>query len=209
MLTQVESTSVCVPSSLVFEDADPTVQLRRHELTDLVVREKNHFLRVAGSILRNNADAEDVLHSSFCSAWKALAAFRGESSMKTWFTRIVSNHAIGALRKMRRKTVLFLEDNPEYLHTFEQNFSFTVEDPEKTALRREVQQLIPRHIEYLPEETRVMVALFFSDNLSIQQIAKLRGKSGSSVKAHLHRGKTLLRKSICRRKVRRVAAARC
>ncbi len=143
----------------VCEDTDLTVKLRRHELTDLVVREKNHFLRIAVSILRNNADAEDVVHSSFCAAWKAIAAFREESSMKTWFSRIVSNHALVALRKMRRKTVLFLEDNPEYLHSYEQNFSFRVEDPEKMALRREVLRLIPRHMEYLPTETRVMVAL--------------------------------------------------
>jgi RNA polymerase sigma-70 factor (ECF subfamily) len=205
MLTPVESTA-CLPSP-VCEDTDLAVQLRRHELTDLVVREKNHFLRIAGSILRNNADAEDVVHSSFCAAWKAIAAFRGESSMKTWFSRIVSNHALVALRKMRRKTVLFLEDNPEYLHKFEQNFSFKIDDPEKIALRREVQRLIPTHVEYLPLETRIMVTLFFSDDeRSIQQIAELRGKSASSVKAHLHRGKRLLRKSICGRRVRRVIA---
>jgi RNA polymerase sigma-70 factor (ECF subfamily) len=208
LLTLVEPTAACLPSSPVCEDTDLTVKLRRHELTDLVVREKNHFLRIAGSILRNNADAEDVVHSSFCAAWKAIAAFREESSMKTWFSRIVSNHALLALRKMRRKTVLFLEDNPEYLHSFEQNFSFKVEDPEKLALRREVLQLIPRHMEYLPTETRVMVTLFFSDDFSLQQIAELRGKSCSSVKAHLHRGKALLRKSICTPKTRR-AIARC
>ena len=123
------------------------MQLRRHELTDLVVREKNYFQRIAISILRSPADAEDVVHSSFCAAWKAIAAFRGESSMKTWFSRIVSNHALVALRKMRRKTVLYLEDNPEYLHTFEQNSSLQVEDPEKMALRREVLRLVPRHME--------------------------------------------------------------
>jgi RNA polymerase sigma-70 factor (ECF subfamily) len=201
MLTPVETTAVCVPSSPVGEDTDLAVQLRRHELTDLVVREKNYFLRIAVSILRSTADAEDVVHNSFCAAWKAIAAFRGESSMKTWFSRIVSNQAIVALRKMRRKTVLYLEDNPEYLHSFEQNSSFTVEDPEKTALRREVLRLIPRHMENLPTETRVIVALHFSDDCSIPQIAELRGKSSSSVKAHLHRGKALLRESICRVRV--------
>lgn len=206
MLTPVETTAVFVPSSPVGEDTDLAVQLRRHELTELVVREKNYFLRIAVSILRNPADAEDVINSSFCAAWKAIAAFRGESSMKTWFSRIVSNHAIVALRKMRRKTVLYLEDNPEYLHTFEQNFSCTVEDPETTALRREVLRLVPRHMEYLPAETRVIVALHFSDDCSIPQIAELRGKSSSSVKAHLHRGKTLLRNSICRVRARRVVA---
>ncbi len=206
MFTPVETTAACVPASSVCEDADRTVRLRRQELTDLVVREKSYFLRIAVSILRSSADAEDVVHSSFCAAWKAIAAFRRDSSMKTWFSRIVSNQALVALRKMRRKTVLYIEDNPEYLHGFEQSFSFTVEDPEKTALCRELVRLIPSHMEYLPPETRVIVALHFSDDCSIQQIAELRGKSSSSVKAHLHRGKTLLRKSICRVRVRKVVA---
>ncbi len=208
MLTPVESTVVCVPSSLVGEDVDSTVQLRRHALTDLVVREKGYFLRIAVSILHSKPDAEDVVHSSFCAAWQAIAAFRGESSIKTWFSKIVSNHAIVTLKKMRKKTVLFLEDNPEYLHSFEQNFSFAVGNPEKMIVRWELLQLIRKHIEYLPEETRTMVALYCSDDFSIQQIAELRGKSCSSVKAHLHRGKALLRKSICTVKIRRVVA-RC
>ncbi len=208
MLTPVESTVVCVPSSLACEDTDSTVQLRRHELTDLVVREKSYFLRIAVSILHSKPDAEDVVHSSFCAAWKMIAVFRGESSIKTWLSRIVANHALTALKKMRRKTVLFLEDNPQYLRSFEQNSSFAVGNPEKTIVRRELLQLIRKHIEYLPAETRTMVALYCSDDLSIQQIAELRGKSCSSVKAHLHRGKALLRKSICTAKVRKVVA-RC
>ena len=43
-----------------------------------------------------------------------------------------------------------------------------------------------------------MVTLHFFNDCSLQQIAELRGKSSSSVKAHLHRGKALLRKSICK-----------
>lgn len=198
MIPQVEDHTVCLPSSLACEDADLTLQMRRNELTHLVVTEKNHFQRLAASILRDRAEAEDVVHSSFCAAWIAMGRFRGDSSMKTWFSRIVSNHALLALRKIRRKTTVFLEDSPEYLQSFEQSLSFAGEDPEEIAQREEALWLVRRHMKDLPLETRIMVALFFSRDYSIQQIAELRGKSSPSVKAHLHRGKTLLRKSICR-----------
>ena len=89
--------------------------------------EKNHFLRIAFSILRDRTEAEDVVHTAFCAAWVAMGRFRGDSSIKTWFTRIVANRAILALRKLRRKTTVFLEDSPEYLHSFEQSFSSAVE----------------------------------------------------------------------------------
>ena len=204
MLTQVETHTVCLPTFPMREGADLTVQLRRDELTDLVTTEKNHFLRIAASILRDRADAEDVVHTSFCAAWMAMGQFRGDSSMKTWFTRIVTNRALIALRKLRRKTTVFLEDSREYLHSFEQSFSSAVENPEKIALRREALRLIHKHMEELPSETRILVALYLANDCSIQQVAKLRGKSCPSVKAHLHRGKLLLRKSLCRRRSRTI-----
>jgi RNA polymerase sigma-70 factor, ECF subfamily len=203
MLIQVETHTACLPSSPMREDTDQNVQIYRNELTNLVVTEKNHFLRIATSILRDQAEAEDVVHTSFCAAWMAMEQFRGESSMKTWFTRIVTNRALIALRKLRRKTTVFLEDSPEYLHSFEQSFSFTVENPEKIALRREALRLIHKHMEELPAETRILVALYLANDCSIQEVAKLRGKSCPSVKAHLHRGKLLLRKSLCRRRSRK------
>jgi RNA polymerase sigma-70 factor, ECF subfamily len=203
MLTQVETDTVCLPSSPMREETDQTVQIHRNELTNLVVTEKNHFLRIATSILRDQAEAEDVVHTSFCAAWMAMGQFRGDSSMKTWFTRIVRNRALIALRKLRRKKTVFLEDSPEYQHSFEQSFSFTVENPEKIALRREALRLIHKHMEELPRETRILVALYLANDCSIQQVAKLRGKSCPSVKAHLHRGKLLLRKSLCRRRSRK------
>jgi RNA polymerase sigma-70 factor, ECF subfamily len=207
MLTQVETHTVCLPTFPMREDADQTLQSRRNELTDLVTNEKNHFLRIATSILRDRADAEDVVHTSFCAAWVAMGQFRGDSSMKTWFTRIVTNRALIALRKLRRKTTVFLEDSPEYLRSFEQSSSFTVDNPEKIALRREALRLIHKHMEELPTETRILVALYLANDCSIQQVAKLRGKSCPSVKAHLHRGKLLLRKSLYRRGGRKAIAA--
>ena len=212
MLTQVETHRVSLPSSPLCsfqdEDADLTLQLRRNELTDLVVKEKNHFLRIAFSILRDRTEAEDVVHTAFCAAWMAMGRFRGDSSIKTWFTRIVANRAILALRKLRRKTTVFLEDSPEYLHHFEQSFSAAVEDPETIAARQEAVWLVRKHMENLPAEARIMVTLHFFNDCSLQQVAELRGKSRPSVKAHLHRGKAMLRKSICKGRGRTMMTAR-
>jgi RNA polymerase sigma-70 factor (ECF subfamily) len=184
-------------------DAERTAQ-RRHDLTTLVLAEKNYFLRNANSILRNAADAEDAIHSAFCSAWKALPAFRGDSSLKTWFTRIVRNTALMALRSGRTKRTVFFEDNPEYMQAFELKTSSQVEDPEQIAVRQEKLNLVEHHIESLPKETRIVLKLHFSRDCSIETIAQMRGKSRPSVVAHLHRGKALLRK-----KVRRMPSIGC
>jgi RNA polymerase sigma-70 factor, ECF subfamily len=169
---------------------------RRHELTMLVLSEKKTFLRIASSILHNTVEAEDVLQTAFCSAWKAIINFRGESSLRTWFSRIVSNTALMALRKNRVRHTVFLEDNPEYLRTFEINTSAITPDPEKLAIRREMLQMVKRNLSRLPQETRIIVTMHFGRDCPIETITRLRGRTRSSVVSHLHRGKVLLRRQM-------------
>ncbi|WP_263368438.1 sigma-70 family RNA polymerase sigma factor [Edaphobacter bradus] len=198
----VEGIPPSFPSS-TDQDMAQIVHARRRELTSLMLAEKSYFERIATAILRNATDAEDVVQTSFCAAWKAIAAFRGESLLKTWFTRIVTNHAILALRKMGRGKLVSIEDDPKYLQSYEQASSSAVDDPEKIIVRREALNLIHRHIEHLPEETRIVFILHFSNDCSIERIAELRGKSYRAVISQLHRGKALLRK-----RVRKVPASR-
>jgi RNA polymerase sigma-70 factor (ECF subfamily) len=193
-----------LPTSWAGEDNPHVVHLRRHELTSLMLTEMKYFLRVANSILRNEADAEDVVHSSFCAAWKAVATFRGESTLKTWFSRIVTNNALLALKKRNKNKVVFIEDNPEYLHTYERNCSSVVEDPERIMARQQALGLIYKHVEHLPTETRIVWMLYFSRDCSIEQIAELRGKTCRAVSAHLQRGKALLRRSVHKVPARRM-----
>jgi RNA polymerase sigma-70 factor (ECF subfamily) len=195
----IPSTSCPLSANLqIAEDDFESIARRRHELTTLVITEKNAFLRAATSILRNSTDAEDIVHSAFCSAWKAIASFRGEAALKTWFTRIVTNTALMALRKERTNRTVFLEDNPEYLRAFERSTSCRVDDPERIAVRQETLSVVERHIESLPQETRIVITLHFTRDYDIETIARMRGKTRPSVVAHLHRGKALLRKKVKR-----------
>lgn len=201
MPSTYETTAVSIaPSS---RNHEATANARRQELVHLFLTEKSYFLRIANSILRNLSDAEDAIQNSFCSAWQAVANFRGESSMKTWFSRIVSNHALIALKKLRRNKLLFIDDDPNCLQDFEQTYSSAVENPEQIAARREAFQLLRKHLESLPQETRAVIVLYLSTGRSINEIARIRGKTRLSVTAHLHRGKAILRKSVHRKPIRR------
>lgn len=202
MLSSRETLPVsCAPH---FHEPDHATQAHRRELTHLILGEKNYFLRIANCILRNEADAEDAVHNAFCSAWKALPTFRGESSMKTWFSRIVSNHALDLLRRLRRNQLLFIEDDPDCLQNFEHNFSSVIEDPEQIAAQHEALRLVRKHLGSLPHETRAVFVLFLSQGCTIDQIAEMRGKTHSSVTAHLQRGKAILRKSVRKIPIHRV-----
>ena len=60
--------------------------------------------RIARSILRNNADAEDAVQEAYVSAFTNLASYRGEGSLKSWLCRIVINESLGRMRQ-RHSTI--------------------------------------------------------------------------------------------------------
>ena len=59
--------------------------------------------RVAISIVRDGALAEDVVQESIVKAWQAAGTFRGDASLKSWVLRIAHNTAISMLRKRREE----------------------------------------------------------------------------------------------------------
>ena len=57
--------------------------------------------RLARGILRNDAEAEDVVQDTYVRAFTHLEQFRGDSSLSTWLSRIAMNEALGRLRRQR------------------------------------------------------------------------------------------------------------
>ena len=62
--------------------------------------------RIARGILRNDAEAEDVVQEAYVSAFAHLDSFRGDSSLPTWLARITMNEALGRLRARRQSAAL-------------------------------------------------------------------------------------------------------
>jgi len=60
--------------------------------------------RLAKSIVRDSALAEDVVQESLVKAWQAAASFRGDASVRSWALRITHNTAISVLRKRREES---------------------------------------------------------------------------------------------------------
>jgi RNA polymerase sigma-70 factor (ECF subfamily) len=67
-------------------------------------RYNRRLFRIARSIQRDDAEAEDVVQETYVRAFTRLEHFRGDSGFGTWITRIAMNEALGRLGK-RRPTV--------------------------------------------------------------------------------------------------------
>src|SRR5215475_9291756 len=65
------------------------------------------LFRLARAMLRDDAEAEDALQEAYLAAHRALPGFRGESSLSTWLSRLVTNECLGRLRKQARRENIF------------------------------------------------------------------------------------------------------
>jgi RNA polymerase sigma-70 factor, ECF subfamily len=66
-------------------------------------------LRTAYRILHSKEDSEDAVQTAYCAAFRAFHRFRGESSFKTWITRIVVNCCLMRLRERRARPQVTLD----------------------------------------------------------------------------------------------------
>src|ERR1043165_4066496 len=79
-------------------------------LFELIMRRYNQRLyRVARAILRDDAEAEDVMQDAYVRAYEHLAQFAGRSQFSTWLTRITIHEAL-ARSKRRKRTEQFSAD---------------------------------------------------------------------------------------------------
>lgn len=67
----------------------------------LVDRHKTAVRRRIRSMLRNTADADDLVQEAFLKAWRHLASFRAEASFRTWINQIAVNEVMQLYRRQR------------------------------------------------------------------------------------------------------------
>ena len=76
-------------------------------LYEIIMRRYNQRLyRLATAILRDAAEAEDVMQDAYVRAYQHLHQFAGESPFAIWLTRIAVNESLRRLRLRKRVSQL-------------------------------------------------------------------------------------------------------
>src|ERR1035437_1791775 len=86
-------------------DEEVVQRIRAGEIAlyEVLMRRYNQRLyRVARSILRNDAEAEDVMQEAYVRAYEHLNQFAGEAKFSTWLTKIAVYEALGRVRRRER-----------------------------------------------------------------------------------------------------------
>lgn len=166
------------------------------EVSAIMARYNRRLFRVAWSILKDEAAAEDAVQESYLQFFRHRDTFRGDCEISTWLTRIVINQALMQQRRVRPS--VHLDTGEPTAEILLHSALVTSEDPEKLAARRELKRLIEAAIAELPESFRMVFVLREVEALSCEEIAKVLQISAETVRTRLHRAKQRLRLALDR-----------
>jgi RNA polymerase sigma-70 factor (ECF subfamily) len=152
---------------------------------------------------RNGDDAQDLVQEAALQAFRAFDSFQEGTNFKAWFFRILTNLFINAYRRRQREPGIDalpdLEDAPA-LYLFKQTREMGIHtwssDPAALVLERFEAEQICRAIAVLPEDYRVVSALYFMEEFSYQEIAAIVDCPVGTVRSRLHRGRRMLQKAL-------------
>jgi RNA polymerase sigma-70 factor, ECF subfamily len=167
---------------------------------EAMMRRYNRVLyRVARSILRDDAEAEDALQLAYLHAYQGIAGFRGQSKLSTWLTRIVANEALMRVRQRGREArVIALDNAPADAPVRLEQPDLAEDRPEGLAIRAETRALIERGIDALPEAFRTVFVLRALEELSVEETAACLGIPEATVRTRFFRARSLLRETLAR-----------
>jgi RNA polymerase sigma-70 factor (ECF subfamily) len=143
------------------------------------------MLGLAGRILGNAAEAEDVAQEAFMRVWTHAPRWQPLAQFRTWLTRVVINLC---LDRKRRAPWVGLETAGD------------IADPERGAGEKaeddERERMLAAAIEKLPVRQRSAIVLTYGDGMSNAQVAEVLDTSVSAVETLLVRAKQNLRRAL-------------
>jgi RNA polymerase sigma-70 factor, ECF subfamily len=161
----------------------------------IMTANNRRLYRLARGILRDDAEAEDVVQETYVRAFTHLAEFRGESSLATWLSRIAINESLGRLRQ-NRPTVELASLPEGRIEADIIPFPLAIEDPEKSMAQREIREVVEHAIDELPAAFRLVFIARIVEGLTIEETADLFGLKPETVKTRLHRARNMLRDNV-------------
>ncbi len=180
---------------------------------EIVNRYKERAMTLAMRILKNTEDAEDALQEAFIKAFRAITdkQFEERSKFSTYFYRIVYNTAIDFYKKHKSRTYSLINidetrktDDGEAadIGTFEMEidrnkyYMSGVFETDKKALDNELQGMVNKYLDEIPEKYSTILTLFYINDLSHEEIAETLKLPLGTVKNRIFRAKDKLKEVL-------------
>jgi RNA polymerase sigma-70 factor (ECF subfamily) len=168
----------------------------------LVRRHQRRTFAVAFGIVKNQAEAEEVVQETFLSAFEHLEGFRGDAKFSTWLFRVASNHALMKLRKKKPEPFGDIADLEPSLSRAQARtegtspydaLSLWARRPDDAADANEVQAALSDVIDVLSPDDRALLLMRSIAEESHEALAERFETTVPAVKSRLHRIRLQLR----------------
>jgi RNA polymerase sigma-70 factor, ECF subfamily len=163
----------------------------------LVTRYQERAYRIAWSVVRDREEAKDCSQEAFIRLHESAASFAGQAKFSTWFYRILVNCCLDQARKRKgwRKLIGWGSTEPEReAQSPVERVAAPFVDPADALVAESRMSQLWEAVETLSPQQRAAVQLQCREELSTKEIAEVLHLSEATVRVHLHRAYSALRR---------------
>lgn len=131
-------------------------------------------------------EAEDLTQEIYLRAWRALPGFRGDARFSTWLYRIATNVCLN------RRRQLGAQPRPADDETLLERMPARLAEPDAIVAARERKARLWQAVRSLPDRYRLVLALFYQQQLSYEEVAEALALPLGTIKAQLNRARHAL-----------------
>jgi RNA polymerase sigma factor (sigma-70 family) len=154
-------------------DLELAEDLRRRDpdaIARILDRYGHEIQVVAQLVVRDRAEAEDVLIETLVTAWRRGGSLRDPGSLRAWLLRIATNHSLSLRRRVTRRIW--------------QPASAPTTSPDHAAAT-DTRLTVLQEVDRLPIHMRAAVVLHYYADLPVDEVAAMLGRSPNTIKAQL------------------------
>ena len=152
----------------------------------LVERYKDMVFTLSLKMLKDREEAEEVSQDTFLKIYKSLSKFNGESKFSTWIYKVAFNTCLDRLKKNKRSQPVAAMD------AFTEQEAISLTNVLDSIEERERKQMIQDCLDGLPGEDSFLLTLYYFEEHSLEEIAKIIGINPNNVKIRLYRSRKKL-----------------
>jgi RNA polymerase sigma factor (sigma-70 family) len=154
----------------------------------LIERYQRLVLHMAGRIIRNDTELEDLCQDIFIKIYQELPKFRFQSKLSTWIATVAYRTAINYAKK-KKIPVSDLAENALEHHQ-------TAITPESLYSQKTLKELIHKHVDKLPVHYRTVLTLYHLEDMNYKEIGEITQMPEGTVKNYLFRARKLLKEQL-------------
>lgn len=157
---------------------------------DLLVRKyQQRVMNVLSRYVRDYAEVQDLAQETFIKAYRALASFRGDSAFYTWLYRIAINTAKNFIVAQGRRPP---QDDVDAMEAEQYSGADALHEsasPERLLLKDEIEKIVFKTIEALPEDLKTAITLRELEGMSYEEIAEVMACPIGTVRSRIFRAR--------------------